>query len=671
MPVGRRLADRILRLMAGLDAGTRAFLLLAAADASGDRAVLRRAAQHGGIDAETVAATAESAGLIELSAGSVRFRYPLIRSAVYHGAADRDRRRAHLLLGGATDSGRDPDLRAWHLGAAAQGPEEGVACELERAADRALARGGYAARAAMLRRSVELSADDGCQASRELKLVDAEFTGGQPDAAQNLVDAALPRLADPRARAQGERLRGDLLFAQGHAAESAQVLASAARSLADIDQSAAREAMAAAMRASLLAGPAQTRQMAAAATAFSLPARSGAGVADLLLEGYAARFRAGYAAAIGPLRAALGLLRSEELEPEAGLHWYGMGAMAAGSLWNDNALDITARFLHAARAQGALALMPVALACRAVADCLSGRLEEARDRWTEMRELMAASGSHPILGIDGFSEGLVLVYTGRVAEAKAAGLAQIRESSARGHGGVVDVGREIVAMAKAWAGDYDAAVDTAMTVIRDDPPFITETILPEVIEAACRSDRRREATIAFGILSERALAAGTPWALGVRSRCAALLSGGDRAEEGYGEAISYLEHSRAALELARTHLQYGQWLRRSKRRRDARRELGAAYDMFDQIGAKEFAARAASELSATGERARPRTPPAALELTPQEARVAGLAAEGATNNQIAAHLFISARTVEYHLGKVFRKLGVNSRAQLARNLPAS
>ena len=222
-----------------------------------------------------------------------------------------------------------------------------------------------------------------------------------------------------------------------------------------------------------------------------------------------------------------------------------------------------------------------------------------------------------------------------------------------------------------WTGDYDAAVDAAMTVVEDDLPFVTEMILPELVEASWRSDRRREAATAFATLSERALAAGTPMALGKRSRSAALLSDGDRAERAYREAIGHLEDSRAAVELARTHLLYGQWLRRAKRRRDARRELRAAYDMFDGMGAEGFAARAATELSASGERARSRTPATTFDLTPQEARIAGLAADGETNNQIAAELFISPRTVEYHLSKVFRKLGVTSRAQLARNLLAS
>jgi DNA-binding CsgD family transcriptional regulator len=222
-----------------------------------------------------------------------------------------------------------------------------------------------------------------------------------------------------------------------------------------------------------------------------------------------------------------------------------------------------------------------------------------------------------------------------------------------------------------WTGDYDAAIDTAMTVVENNLPFITEMILPELVEACWRSERRPEARTAFDTLSERALAAATPISLGKRSRCAALLSDGDHAERAYQEAIGHLEDSRAALDLARTRLLYGQWLRRAKRRRDARRELRTAHEMFDKMGAAGFAARAATELSASGERARSRTPATTFDLTPQEARIAGLAADGETNNQIAAELFISPRTVEYHLSKVFRKLGVTSRAQLARNLLAS
>lgn len=666
LPVGRRLADRVAHRVAALDPDLRAFLMLAAANVGGDRAVMWRAAHEAGIDVD--AAAAKSAGLIELAAGLVRFRHPLIRSAVYYSATDRDRKRAHLQLSAAMDSG-ESDLRAWHQGAAATGPDERVAAALEQAAWRAHGRGGLAATAALLRRSIELSVDDDRRAGRELMLAAASLKTGHPDTAQHLVEAALSQLSDPKAQAQGERLRGDILFAQGRAAESATVLADLARRLGP-SQPEARDAMAAAMRASLWAGAAPTRELAVAAMAFPRPAPSEANVADMLLAGYAARFTVGYAASIAPFRAAISRLRSEDLEPLTGLQWSALGSFAAGSLWDDSMLDLAGGLLRAAREQGAVTLMPVALALRAVGDCLTGCLAEARDRLTEMREIIAVGASRPSRGVEGLSEGLLLLYTGRVAEARDAAAAQIVEAIALGHGGIADVNRAIVAIADAWAGDYDAAIDVARTVIEGNIPFVTEMILPELVEAAYRGDRRREAANAFGILSERALAAGTPVALGLRSRCAALLSDGERAERAYQEAIGHLQDSPAAVDLARAHLLYGQWLRRAKRRRDARRELRAAFDMFARMGAEEFAARAGVELSATGERARSRTPATTFDLTPQEARVAGLAAEGETNNEIAAELFISPRTVEYHLGKVFRKLGVTSRAQLARNLLA-
>jgi DNA-binding CsgD family transcriptional regulator len=669
LPVTSRLAERFASRVANLDPDLRAFLLLAAANVGGDRAALWRATYEAGMDPEATAAAAESAGLIEISAKCVRFRHPLIRSVVYHGAADTDRKRAHLQLSVAVNSGQ-PDLRAWHEGAAAVKPDERVATALEHAAWRAHERGGLWAAVALMRRSIELSVDDGHRAGRELMLAGASLKTGHLDAAHDLVEAALPRLPCPKAQAQAERLQGEILFAEGRAAEAAMALAAVAQRLGP-GKPEARDAMLAAMRASLWAGATQTRDLAAAAMAFRPPAESEANVADLLLEGLAARYAVGYAASIAPLRTAVSRLLSESLNPLAGLQWYGLATFAAGSVWDDRMPAVAGDFLRTAREQGALTLMPPALALRAAGDCLTGRLTEARDRLAEMREIVAVGGNRPVPGVDGLSEGLVLLYSGRVTEAREAASARIQNSTAAGDSGIADINRAIVATADVWMGDYEAAVDMAMTVIEDDVPFVTEMILPELVEAACRGNRRQQATTAFAMLSERALAADTPVALGLRARCVALLSDGERAERAYREAISKLEHSRGAVDLARAHLSYGQWLRRAKRRRDARRELRAAYDMFDRMGAEGFAARAAAELSASGERARTRTPATSFELTPQEARVAGLAAEGETNNQIAAQLFISPRTVEYHLGKIFRKLGVTSRAQLARNLLAS
>ena len=321
-----------------------------------------------------------------------------------------------------------------------------------------------------------------------------------------------------------------------------------------------------------------------------------------------------------------------------------------------------------ARAAGAFTTLPVALVFHAVSESMAGHFREADTRWALMLEVLTMSSGPGVLGVNSRSSGLLLAYRGHLTEARATGLAQVRESAARGQGGPADIGRYIVALADLFGGDYAAAMSYAQTVIEDDPAYTAEGTLPELIEAAVRAGDYEAAATAHKTLSERALAAGTPWALGLRARCEALLAEGADAEGCYLESISQLKRCRMAVDLARTHLLYGQWLRRAKRRRDARHELRTAHDMFAAMGADRFAEQAAAELRATGERARARTPETAVDLTPQETRVADLAAAGASDSEIAAQLFISPSTVDYHLRKVFRKLHVTSRTQLAGRL---
>ncbi len=673
IPVSQRLRQRFLRQVSDLPADTQAFLLLAAADISGERGGLWRAARLAGIDADAAAAAAEAAGLVELSGSSVWFRHPLIRSAGYHGAIDAQRRAAHLALAEASDSdsaaGRS--RRAWHRAAAAVAPDEDIAADLEKAAERKSARGGYAARAALLRRAVDLTPDDGRRAQREVELAEAELISGQPDIARDLVSGALPRLTDDRQRGLAKRLNGEILFACGDAAAAADVLEQASRALA-ADDRAARDTLLEATRAAVVAGPVQTRKIMSAARSFPPVSGSQPDVSDLLLEGYRARFTAGYPEAVAPLRAAVAALRADDLDPKTGLRWFGLGVAAAVSLWDDQAvIDISHRWVHCARKLGALAQLPAALALQALSAALAGRFQDVDTFCAEMRELLTVSGRPRMLGIGNPGEGIVLAYRGRTAAARAAGVAQIREWTARGQRGSADIGQYVVAVADLCAGDCDAAEAAALMVIEDDPVFMAEATLPELVEAAARAGHRDVAGSAFETLSERALAARTPWALGLRARCAALIDQGEHAEDHYQEAVSQLKQSRATVDLARTHLQFGQWLRRARRRRDARRQLRTAWDMFTAMGADSFAGQAGTELRATGERARARTPDTAFDLTPREAGVADLAAAGASNNEIAVQLFISPSTVEHHLANVFRKLGITSRTQLARLRPVN
>lgn len=673
IPVSQRLEQRFLRQVRDLPADTQAFLLLAGADIAGDRVGLWRVASLAGIDADAAAAAAEAAGLVELSGSSVWFRHPLIRSAVYHGATDAQRRAAHLELAeaGDADSAAGRSRQAWHRAAAAVAPDEGIAAGLEEAAERESARGGYAARAALLRRAVELTPDDVRRARREVALAEAELIRGHPDTARDLVTSALPRLADDRQRGLAKRLNGAILFATGDAAAAADALEEASQMLAP-DAGAARDAILEATRAAVWAGPAQTRKITSAARSFPGVTGSEPTASDLFLEGWRVRFTAGYSQAVAPLRAAAAALRADDLDPATGLRWFEMGVAAAGSLWDDQGfIDLIGRWVRAARTLGALTELPIALAWQAFSAAVEGRFQDADTRSAELRELITVSARPGLLGVDSLSEGILLAYRGQLAAARASGIAQIRESTARGQGKLAEFGQYILAVADLFAGDYDAAAAAALAVIADDTPATAEMALPELIEAAARAGQRDVADSAFETMSERALAAGTPWALGLRARCAALIDDGERAEEHYQEAVSQLRRCRAVVDLARAHLLYGQWLRRARRRRDARRELRTAWDMFTAMGADGIAGQAATELRATGERARARSPETTFDLTPREAGVADLAAAGASNIDIAAQLFISPSTVEHHLGSVFRKLGITSRTQLARLRPAS
>ena len=603
--------------------------------------------------------------MLEFPGSSVRFRYPLLRSAVYHGASASDRRQAHRAL---AETGHS-ELRIWHLAAAAVVPDEKLAAELQYTAERAGTRGGYAARAALLRRSADLTPDDARRAEREVALAEATLIAGDPVGAQDMLGGALPRLTRTTARVQAQRLEGAIRFAQGDAAEAARILASASQALADDDRM-ARDTMLLALQAAIWAAPAQTREIARAARAFPRVPFASASVADLLLEGYSARFTLGYQASVEPFRAAVTALLADDLDPAVGLNsWFALGTAAAGSLWDDQAaFDLSDRWVKMARAAGAFTTLPVALTFHAVSESMAGHFGEADTRWALMLEVLTMSSGPGLLGVNSRSSGLLLAYRGQLTEARETGLAQVRESTARGQGGPADIGRYIVAMADLFGGDYAQAMSYAQTVIEDDPAYTAEAVLPELIQAAVRADDYEAAATAHKTLSERALAAGTPWALGLRARCEALLAEGADAEGCYLESISQLKRCRMAVDLARAHLLYGQWLRRAKRRRDARHELRTAHDMFAAMGADQLAEWAAAELRATGERARARTPDTAFDLTRQETRVADLAAAGASDSEIAAQLFISPSTVDYHLRKVFRKLHVTSRTQLSSRL---
>jgi DNA-binding CsgD family transcriptional regulator len=664
LPPGERLREHFLRLVRVLPQDARKFTLLAAADPRGDRNHLWRAAAQADIDPETAEAETSLAGVLECSGSSFSFRYPLLRSAVYHGAAPAHRRFAHRALGETDES----ELRPWHLAAARVAPDEGLAAELQQSAERAAARGGCATRVALLRRSVELTPEAGRRAEREIALAEAMLMAGDPVAAGAVRDVAEPRLTSAHARRQARQLAGSIRFAQGDAAAAARMLASAAQEFTD-DVRLARDTMLGALEAAMWSGPPVTREVARQARALP-PARGAPSVSDLLLEGLSARFTCGYQASVQPLRGAVSALLAGDLDPD-GLRWFALGYVAAGSLWDDRAVfALTDRWVSAARAAGAFTTLPVALGFRSVSDARAGHLREAHATWASMLEVLSLSQGLGSLGLNGHRNGLELAYRGDLTGARMTGLAVVRGAEGRGLGQPAEMGRYIAVLADLLDGACPAAMSRALTVVENDPAYTAEAILPELVESAYRAGEHEIASTAWETLSQRAVAAATPWGLGLRARCAALLADDTEAEEFYRESISQLARCEMAADLARAHLLYGQWLRGSRRRRDARAELHIAHDMFSQMGAQRFAEQAAAELRAVGEQARgyPQVPASGADLTPQEARIASLTTTGASNSEVAAQLFISPSTVDYLLRKVFRKLNVTSRTQLANCL---
>ena len=663
LPVGGSLEQVFGRRVSRLPPEARLLLAVAAAEPTASEALLWRAAGQLGIDPDAAAA-ADLGGLAEVGP-QVEFRHPLVRSVVYYATPLRQRRLIHQAL--AAGDGSEPDRVAWHLGMAAAGPDEAVAARLEQAAGRARDRGGYAATVTFLSRAAELSEDEGQRARRLFAAAEAALIAGQPVRAGALLEEATPKLGDPLARAHARRLRGTIRLALGQAGEVPSILLEAARVLAPTDPRGAREALLAALYIGWSASRAVLSEIARAARA--LPAAGGpeASATDLLLDGFATRAADGYPAAVPLLRRVIALLRADDLSPHEGLRGLALGCVAAAELWDDQAQHaLASRWVRLARDYGALTALPVALNLQSIfAEVPAGRFDAARACCAERSEISAATGNPGIVGTAGTVELFELAWRGHETDARRVAAAVAREAIDAGHGAQSIFAQYCLAVLELGLGNYQAALQSALSVYEDDAPFLGTHVLPDLVEAAARCEQTGSAGAALGRLAERAATVGTPLALGLLARSRALLAGDADAEPLYHEAIGHLQQCRLAPQLARAHLVHGEWLRRQRRRRDARAQLRAAHEMFESMGAGAFAERTRIELLATGERARQRTAQTETELTAQEAQIARLVSEGESNRDIAAQLFLSPSTVDYHLRKVFRKTGVASRTQLA------
>jgi DNA-binding CsgD family transcriptional regulator len=660
-PVMSKIEESYAKRLSLLSPETRLLVLAAAAEPLGDPLLLRRAVEILGLNMDA-AGPAVDAGLLAIGA-RIQFAHPLVRSAAYHSAAADDRHHAHRALAEATDAERDPDRRAWHRARATRWPDEEVAAELVRSAGRAQARGGLAAAAAFLERAAALSPDPSVRARRALEAAAAKELAGAPQAASTLLTAALDGPLDERESALAQRLKGQIALDRMRLGEAVPTLLEAAGRLESIEPGAARDTYLEAIRSAQIAGrmAGDLLRRAAEAARNAPPPPGSPSPYDVLLAGMALRFTDGYAAGAALLKQAIRALRNDEGRVGQNVRWPGFARAAALDLFDDEACDALAtRSVELAREQGALGALPLALDYLALLRTFEGALDVAAAILEESDAIADATGAARIGAARLTLCGL------RGDEAAVAELVAAAESvtPVRGGGILFTFGEHARALLYNGLGRYEAALPLAESAGTRLELTVSTWSLPELVEAAARSGRSQTAAEALERLTERTQAAGTNLALGIEARSRALLAAGAAADELFHEAVERLSRSRFAPDQARAHLLYGEWLRREGRRVDAREQLRAAHDMLGAMHMEAFAERARRELIATGEKARRRTDDTRGDLTAQEAQIAELARDGHSNPEIGAQLFLSPRTVEWHLHKIFTKLDISSRKEL-------
>jgi DNA-binding CsgD family transcriptional regulator len=680
VPLSASIEASFRRRLDALPADTRRLLQLAAAELVGDPVLVWRAAERLGIPAQAATPAAE-ADLLEVGA-RVRFRHPLVRSAAYRSASLQERQDVHRALAEATDPELDPDRRAWHLAQAAPGPYEDVAEELERSAGRAQARGGLAAAAAFLERAAMLTPDPARRARRGLAAARAKRDAGALDAALGLLVAVEAGPLDALSAAEVEHLRGQIALVQRRGSDAAGLLLSAARRLEPLNAPLARETHLEALGTAVWAGDLDNPGVLRAAAEAARAAPSGPDpprAVDVLLDAFALRLTEGYAAAAPTMTRALELVLALDVANDEVGRWLWLAGvratvMVALEVWDaDSWRAFVARQARFARDTGTLVQLQFALNSLAAAHLFAGELTTAARLLEEDRLIAEATGNPPV----GYTAMTLAAWRGQEAQASELIKANVREATPGGLDRMVNFATYASSVLDNGLGRHDAARDAAWRAFQRDQIGVGPFVVPELAEAASRTGDEAHVRAALDWLSERTRVTPsdtrvTPseWALGIQARVRALLSEGEAADRLYRESIDRLGRTRVRVQLARAHLLYGEWLRRQRRRLDAREQLRTAHDLLATMGIEAFAERARRELRATGETARRRSVETSEELTAQEALIARLARDGLSNPEIGTRLFISARTVKYHLRKVFTKLGISSRSQLDRVLPS-
>ena len=666
-PVSGKITQSYSRRLLELPSDTQLLVLVAAAEPQGDLLLVHRAAEILGIGGDAASAAAD-AGLMKIGR-RVEFAHPLVRTAAYGAASAADRRRVHLALAEATDADVDPDRRAWHRARATAEPDEDVAAELERSAGRAQARGGLAAAAAFLQRAAALTTDPVRRIDRALAAAQASLQAGAFDDALRLVAMAETGPVNDLQRARVGRIRGHVAFASNQGRDAPPLLLAAAKQLEPLDVDLAREtyldAWGAALFAGNLASTGNLVEVSRAAQTIPSSARA-PGAANLLLEALAALSADGHEAAAPTLQKAANAFATDAADVD--FRWGWLTVLPSIVLWDDRTWEaITERQVALAREAGALARLPIDLISVALQSAWRGEFAAARSAMAEGRLLAEVTGREfaPLNAMQ------LAALRGQEGELRSLVEMTRAFGTARGQGNSVLWTQWATALLCNGLARYAEALAAARKAT--DPSEVDVILplwtLPELIEAGVKTGDEEVAREALGRLVRMTTASGTDWALGLEARSRALLSDGDAADELYRRAVELLGRTPLRIELARAHLLYGEWLRREGRRLDARAELRIAHEMLADIGMEGFAERARGELAATGEKARKRTPETRDDLTPQEAQIARLARDGLSNPEIGVRLFISARTVEWHLRKVFTKLGISSRRQLRTVLP--